>query len=37
MYKIGEFSKITDFTVKTLRYYNEQNILTPSFRNEENG
>lgn len=37
MYKIGEFSKITNLTVKTLRYYDEQNILTPSFRNEENG
>jgi DNA-binding transcriptional MerR regulator len=36
MYKIGEFSKITNLTVKTLRYYDEQNILTPSYRNEEN-
>jgi len=37
MYKIGEFSKITKLTVKTLRYYDEENILTPSYRNEENG
>ena len=37
MYKIGEFSKITNLTVKTLRYYDEENILTPSYRNEENG
>ncbi|WP_238881891.1 MerR family transcriptional regulator [Clostridium sp. YIM B02551] len=36
MYKIGEFSKITSLTVKTLRYYDEQNILKPSYRNEEN-
>jgi len=37
VYKIGEFSKITNLTVKTLRYYDEENILTPSYRNEENG
>lgn len=37
MYKIGEFSKITKLTVKTLRYYDEENILKPSYRNEENG
>lgn len=36
MYKIGEFSKITGFTVKTLRYYDEETILSPSFRNQEN-
>ena len=36
MYKIGEFSKITKLTVKTLRYYDEQNILNPSYRNAEN-
>lgn len=37
MYRIGEFSKITNMTVKTLRYYDEENILKPSYRNEENG
>jgi DNA-binding transcriptional MerR regulator len=37
VYKIGEFSKITFLTVKTLRYYDEQDILKPSYRNEENG
>lgn len=37
MYKIGDFSKITKLTVKTLRYYDEENILNPSYRNEENG
>lgn len=36
MYKIGEFSKITGLSVKTLRYYDEERILTPSFRNLEN-
>jgi len=35
MYKIGEFSKITNMTVKTLRYYDEENILTPSYRDKD--
>lgn len=35
MYKISEFSKITGLTVKALRYYDEQNLLTPSYRNKE--
>ncbi len=34
MYKIGEFSKITGLTIKALRYYDEQEILTPSIRHE---
>lgn len=34
MYRIGEFSKITNLTVKALRYYDEQNILQPSCRAE---
>lgn len=37
MYKIGEFSKITGLTAKTLRYYDYEAILSPSFRNLENG
>ncbi|TGA96270.1 MerR family transcriptional regulator [Sporolactobacillus shoreae] len=37
MYKIGQFSKITNLTIKALRYYDEQNLLNPSYRNEENG
>ena len=37
MYKIGEFSKITNISVKALRYYDEEEILLPSFRNDENG
>jgi DNA-binding transcriptional MerR regulator len=34
MYKIGEFSKITNLTTKALRYYDEQGILKPSSRSE---
>jgi len=30
MYKIGEFSKITNLTIKALRYYDEINLLKPS-------
>ena len=36
MYKIGEFSKITNLTIKALHYYDEQNILKPSSKNEAN-
>jgi len=36
VYKIGDFSKITNLTVKALRYYDEENILNPSYRCEEN-
>jgi len=36
MYKISDFSKITNITVKALRYYDEEGILTPSHRGEEN-
>jgi len=32
MYKIGDFSKITNITVKALRYYDEEGILIPSSR-----
>jgi len=37
MYKISDFSKITNLTVKALRYYDEEQILTPSVRNGETG
>lgn len=37
MYKIGDFSKITNITIKTLRYYDEENILKPSSRSAETG
>lgn len=30
MYRIGEFSRITELTVKTLRFYDEQGVLKPS-------
>lgn len=30
MFSIGEFSKITGLTVKTLRFYHEQGVLVPS-------
>ena len=36
MYKIKEFSKITKLTVKALRYYDQENILIPAYRDEEN-
>lgn len=36
MYRISDFSRITNLTVKALRYYDEENILTPSYRGEEN-
>lgn len=31
MYKIGEFSKIVNMSVRTLRYYDEINILKPGY------
>ena len=37
MYKIGEFSKIIGITTKTLRYYDAEGILSPSYRSSENG
>jgi DNA-binding transcriptional MerR regulator len=37
VYSIGEFSKITGLTVKTLRFYHEQALLVPSFVDEETG
>ena len=37
MFSIGEFSKITGLTVKTLRFYHEQGILEPSSIDPDNG
>ena len=37
MFSIGEFSKITGLTVKTLRFYHEQELLVPSFVDEPSG
>ena len=35
MYKISDFSKITNLSVKALRYYDEEKILVPSHRDSE--
>ena len=37
MFSIGEFSKITGFSVKTLRFYHEKGILLPSCVDDETG
>ena len=37
VFSIGEFSKITGLTVKTLRFYHEQGLLVPSCIDEETG
>jgi DNA-binding transcriptional MerR regulator/effector-binding domain-containing protein len=37
MYSIGEFSKITGLTVKTLRFYDEQGVLKPTCVDEQTG
>lgn len=34
MYRIGEFSKITELSVRTLRYYDAINLLKPKFVDE---
>lgn len=36
MYRMKEFSKISNLSVKTLLYYDEEGILQPSYRNREN-
>lgn len=37
MYKIGEFSKLTQISTKALRYYDKEDILVPSYRDSSNG
>lgn len=37
MYRIGEFSKIIGVTIKALRYYDDIELLSPAYVNEENG
>jgi DNA-binding transcriptional MerR regulator len=37
MFSIGEFSRITGLTVKTLRFYHEQNLLIPSYIQSSSG
>lgn len=34
MYQISQFSKISGLTVKALRYYDEQGMLKPSYRDK---
>ena len=35
MYKISDFSKITSLSVKALRYYDEEQMLMPSYRDKD--
>ena len=37
MYQIGEFSRIVEMPVKTLRFYHEQQLLVPAHVDPENG
>jgi DNA-binding transcriptional MerR regulator len=37
MFTIGEFSKITGLTVKTLRFYHEEQVLIPAFVDPDTG
>ncbi|MGN1148995.1 MAG: MerR family transcriptional regulator [Lachnospiraceae bacterium] len=37
LYKIGMFANMNRVTIKTLRYYDEQKLLTPVYVDEENG
>jgi DNA-binding transcriptional MerR regulator/effector-binding domain-containing protein len=37
MYTIGDFSKITGLTVKTIRFYHEKGLLAPSCVDEQTG
>ncbi len=37
MYTIGEFSRITGLSVKTLRFYHEQGLLAPTSIDEQSG
>jgi DNA-binding transcriptional MerR regulator len=37
VFSIGEFSKITGLTVKTLRFYHEQQLLPPASIDDRSG
>jgi DNA-binding transcriptional MerR regulator len=37
MYTIGEFSRITGLTVKTLRFYHEEGLLEPASIDPQTG
>ena len=37
MLKIGDFSRMSKVTVKALRYYEKEGLLTPKYVDENNG
>ena len=37
MYKIGDFSSMSKTTIKTLRYYEKQGLLTPVYIDQNTG
>ena len=37
LYKIGMFAQMNHITIKALRFYEEQGLLTPAFVDNENG
>ena len=37
LYKIGMFANMNRVTIKTLRYYDEQNLIKPVYVDEKNG
>lgn len=37
MYRIGEFSELSKTTIKTLRYYEKEELLIPAFVDPETG
>ena len=37
MFSIGEFSRITGLTIKALRFYHEQQVLVPSYIDDQTG
>ena len=37
MFSIGEFSKITGLTIKTLRFYHDRGVLLPAWVDEQTG
>ena len=37
LYKIGMFANMNRVTIKTLRYYDEQNLIKPTYVDEQTG
>ncbi|MBN1501108.1 MAG: MerR family transcriptional regulator [Spirochaetes bacterium] len=37
MYSIGEFSRLTELSVKALRYYHNEHILEPDYVDDDSG